>query len=93
MADNPVGPLAVAALMAAFIALMQGGAVVVLSLDDCGLIDVLTGCGPLKDQILGILALGIIPGAPLVVNLLFGTFGIILRGMVLWSFIELIRGT
>ena len=88
---NPIHPITQAALFAAFTALIQGGVASLITLaENCNdAQDFITGgCADFTTEILQIVGLGIIPGAPLVVNLLFGAFGIAQRLTIIVWIIE-----
>jgi hypothetical protein len=87
---NPVPPLTYAMLFAAFTAFIQGGAAILVTLADCttgqDVID--GGCIDVVDQLFEIVLFGTIPGAPLSVNILFGTYGIAARLTIIVWIIE-----
>lgn len=88
---SPIPALTKAMLFAAFTALIQGGVAATFGIgaecDETN--DFVDGdCADLTVEILQIVGLGIIPGAPTVVNFLFGAIGIAQRLVILIWIIE-----
>ena len=88
---SPIPPFTQATLFAAFMALLQGSAIGAYTFtqdcnDEGSVID--GDCADLTSEILQVVGLGIIPGAPLTVNLLFGAFGVAQRLTILVWIIE-----
>ncbi len=60
---------------------------------ECSGWDLFLGCDETVDRIFEIVGVGTVPGAPVLVNIPFGILGVLSRLTVLWSLLELFRGT
>ena len=60
---------------------------------ECSGWDILTGCGATASYLFQVAALGTVPGAPALVNVPFTILGLASRATVMWSLLELFRGT
>lgn len=87
---EPVPALTYAAVFAAYTAIIMGGAASFATFAGCDQAeDILDGtCGAVLQDLLQIVVVGTIPGAPLEVNLVFGAIGLSCRLTILVWLIE-----
>lgn len=97
MALNPVPAITYVALWGAYTSIVLTGTAAVSDvavLPECsGLTDVLSGCDSTLSKILALGVLGTVPGAPDLVNVFFAVLGLTARASIVWSVIEVLRGT
>jgi hypothetical protein len=93
MALNPVPAVVFAVTWATMIALVTTSTVTIVEIPSCHGWDILTGCNDTKSLLLSAAVLGTIPGAPDAINLFLAIIGLACRGTVIWSIIEIVRGT
>lgn len=94
MALNPVPAITFATLFALFVSVISGSAATVQELPECSSAwNFVTGCDNAFSKFLAIGVIGTIPGAPTLVNALFGVVGLACRTTILWAIIEWFRGT
>lgn len=97
MALNPVPAITYVALWGAYTSIVLTGTAAVSDvgvLPECAdLSDVLSGCNSTVSKILALGVLGTVPGAPNLVNVFFAVLGLAARASIIWSIIEVLRGT
>lgn len=91
-------PVILQALMwTTFVSIMTGVGITAVdpnAIEDCsGAVSILTLCNGAFVDLLGIAAFGTVPGAPFLINVLFGIIGLYARGQVVWAIFQLARGS